>query len=571
MNQPNGQPTQEAAADVLLLDNGRRLRKFYIGAICIFVAVVPLVIAAGIWLWMSISESRREVASFLVVRSVQVMNDVDSWLQEEYEIVEAIGSTLQLGHDDVATTRNTLMTLKGHVVRWKVMALYNANGELIEDTNGTSPGAIASDIARAVRQTAETRRPNLCTCVVTGDVNNANYGIHIFVPIVKSGEVRHVLSVVLAYSTIQRMVLTAAAPFYDVGILNQDDVLIARTNRDLSFRGQLAAEDFRVRDRFPTQMVGSFSGRTMTGNMSFASFSRSALTGWAVITATGADNVDALALQSRWALFAITGLCLILLAVLTIMILYNMLLRRVSIERMTASRALSDLQSRLLTTTHDALNKQSKAASEREVLLREIYHRVKNNLQIIQSLMRLGARNLSRDQQGPFDAAVRRIGAMARVHTLLYNSPDLASIDFKEYLSSIVAEISESFGAAARGIRTRLEVQAMPVPIDSAIPLAFISVELLANAFKHAFPEGRSGQVAISARIEGEFGILIISDDGIGIPEQDGKKKTLGLNLVGRLVEQIGGTLQMAGRGQSEYRITFPLEERKIEPAAQQS
>jgi hypothetical protein len=117
---------------------------------------------------------------------------------------------------------------------------------------------------------------------------------------------------------------------------------------------------------------------------------------------------------------------------------------------------------------------------------------VKNNLQIIQSLLRLGSRDLKGDQREPFENAARRIGAMARVHTLLYNSPDLASIDFKEYLEGLLTEIADAFGADERNIKTVLEVEPMRIPLDTAVPLAFIAVEILTNAFKHAVPRARA-------------------------------------------------------------------------------
>lgn len=220
----------------------------------------------------------------------------------------------------------------------------------------------------------------------------------------------------------------------------------------------------------------------------------------------------------------------------------------------------------MLAKTQEALEDQSKAASEREVLLRELYHRVKNNLQIIQSPLRLGARNLSPDQREPFETAVRRIGAMARVHTLLYNSPDLVSIDLKDYLEDIVNETSEGFGADACGICALLDLQSMRVPLDTAIPLAFIVVEILANAFKHAFSDGRTGSIKIVSRLDGENGVITISDDGVGMPQGTRANNPLGLNLVSKLVEQIGGTMEAPELGQSNYRIIFPLIEKKPLP-----
>jgi two-component sensor histidine kinase len=235
--------------------------------------------------------------------------------------------------------------------------------------------------------------------------------------------------------------------------------------------------------------------------------------------------------------------------------------RRVSNERLAASEALGELDARLLATTQDALDEQRKAASEREVLLREIYHRVKNNLQIVQSLLRLGSRDLKPDQREPFESAVRRIGAMARVHTLLYNSPDLASIDFKDYLDELLRELSEGFAAEERSIEHVLDAHSLRLPLDTAVPLAFVAVEILTNAFRHAFPEGRPGTINVHAWREGKVGKLRIQDNGIGLTPGQRSKRQLGLTIVAKLVQQIGGTLEEPPPGASTFTITFPLEE----------
>jgi two-component sensor histidine kinase len=100
----------------------------------------------------------------------------------------------------------------------------------------------------------------------------------------------------------------------------------------------------------------------------------------------------------------------------------------------------------------------------------------------------------------------------------------------------------------------------MRVPLDTAVPLAFITVEILTNAFKHAFPRGRRGTVTVATRREGDQGILTIADDGVGVPEaRTTGRRSLGLHLVGKLVEQIGGTLTTPPPGQSGYRVVFPL------------
>jgi two-component sensor histidine kinase len=243
-----------------------------------------------------------------------------------------------------------------------------------------------------------------------------------------------------------------------------------------------------------------------------------------------------------------------------VFLFYNVMERRVNAERLAASRALSDLDARLLATTQEALAEQRKASSEREVLLREIYHRVKNNLQIVQSLLRLGSRDLRAEQRDAFESAIRRIGAMAQIHTLLYNSPDLASIDLREYLHGLIREVADAFAADERGISTVLAAEPMQVPLDTAVPLAFIAVEVLTNAFKHAFPPGRGGTIRVEAREEDGRGVLVISDDGVGMTQ--GKptgRRALGLTIVSKLIQQIDGVLERPDDGRSTFRIAFPL------------
>jgi two-component sensor histidine kinase len=271
-------------------------------------------------------------------------------------------------------------------------------------------------------------------------------------------------------------------------------------------------------------------------------------------------QIDKFSKGSVWATIAAGALSLMLAGILAVFIVHTVMERRVSEERLAASRALGELDARLLRTTQDALGEQRKASSEREVLLREIYHRVKNNLQIVQSLLRLGSRELSPEQREPFESAVRRIGAMARVHTLLYNSPDLASIDFKIYLEELLRELSDAFGGEERGIASELDAESMRVPLDTAVPLAFIAVELLTNAYRHAFPDGRRGLIKVEIQKDEPFGTLRITDNGVGFDRGTAPKRRLGLTIVRKLVQQISGGIEEPSDGSSSFLIRFPLD-----------
>ncbi|MEN3930080.1 histidine kinase dimerization/phosphoacceptor domain -containing protein [Microvirga sp. W0021] len=536
------------------------LRRLYIVATCIFTTTVPLILIAGLWIWTAMSESKQEIENYIVVRAVQVTHEVDAVITEQYSILRAIASLPSLKSGNLSVFQRNITNMKGYMPQWKVVALFDTSGKtVILDTLGNTNQPSTPGLAKWVRRVVETGEATVCTCYIKEDTDDVKHGVHVYVPVYQEGQVKYVLSATIRYDTIQRLITAAAAPYYEIGIVDENDAVIAISDVSLNLRGK--EQELRLSQKPNDQMIGSFSGDALQGSVKKGAFSRSNVTRWGVITGVGADSANSLSSQSGWALLATGALSLILAAILAIMVIYNMVLRRIGTERETASQAVGELQARLLTKTREALDEQSRAASEREVLLRELYHRVKNNLQIIQSLLRLGSRDLTPEQREPFETAVRRIGAMARVHTLLYNSPDLASIDLKDYLASIVSETSEGFGAEARGISTRLDAETMRVPLDSAIPIAFIAIELLANAFKHAFPDGREGEISIVARrIEDGQGLLIISDNGVGIPvPAEKKRKPLGLNLVGKLVDQIGGQMVPPTVGTSEYRITFPL------------
>ncbi|MBT4609240.1 MAG: PAS domain S-box protein [Gemmatimonadetes bacterium] len=200
---------------------------------------------------------------------------------------------------------------------------------------------------------------------------------------------------------------------------------------------------------------------------------------------------------------------------------------------------------------------------EKEVLLKEIHHRVKNNLQIISSLLHLQASRLEDSGLGhAFDDSQHRIRSMALIHEELYKSADLARIDFPAYAERLVVNLFDSFGPSARGIRHKTDMDASLMTIDRAIPLGLIVNELVSNALKYAFSEA-AGQVDVSLRDCGDGLELIVADDGIGLPAsllEGGLKNptTLGLTLVNSLVSQLRGEFSATNESGATFRIWMP-------------
>jgi len=205
---------------------------------------------------------------------------------------------------------------------------------------------------------------------------------------------------------------------------------------------------------------------------------------------------------------------------------------------------------------------------EKEVLLREIHHRVKNNMQVITSILSLQGQRLGDPAtQSVFQDCRNRIKTMALIHETLYESPDLSRVEAQTYLNKVVRHLTQSVGIRPDRIRIEVEAEAVPLFLDDAVPVGLIVNELLSNALRHAFPEERSGTITISLRSEGRNGLsLCIEDDGIGLPDRADIFECgpcIGLNMVKGLVEkQLGGELDVAREDGTRFFIRFSPKQR---------
>jgi PAS domain S-box-containing protein len=190
-----------------------------------------------------------------------------------------------------------------------------------------------------------------------------------------------------------------------------------------------------------------------------------------------------------------------------------------------------------------------RSLQEKEVLIREIHHRVKNNMQIISSLLNLqGGYNRNPELKGIIISMQNRIKSMAIIHEELYRSDDFSDINFGACVRNLANELLFSFVEDPSRITIRLNVADIRLSIDASLPCSLIVNELISNALKYAFPGGRRGEIFVSMRKE-ENGActLVIEDDGVGIPEGIDIEKTgtMGLFLVRLLVKQMGGAITL--------------------------
>jgi two-component sensor histidine kinase len=201
--------------------------------------------------------------------------------------------------------------------------------------------------------------------------------------------------------------------------------------------------------------------------------------------------------------------------------------------------------------------------AEKEVLLREVHHRVKNNFQVIISLLNLQSRSVSNDdiRRNLLDAQ-NRIRAMALIHEKVYRSVNLAEIDFGEYLKSLAGDLRRLYVPATGRIELTVEAEHLILPVDKAIPCGLVVNELLTNALKYAFPGEQSGAVRVQAGMSGADAVrVVVSDNGIGLPAgmEPEKSDTLGLKLVQILVSgQMKGSVKFVQDNGTAVEVVFP-------------
>jgi PAS domain S-box-containing protein len=204
------------------------------------------------------------------------------------------------------------------------------------------------------------------------------------------------------------------------------------------------------------------------------------------------------------------------------------------------------------------------ALKEKDILLGEIHHRVKNNLQVIYSLLDLQTDRIS--DQAMLDIlreSQNRVKSMALIHQTLYESKDFVQVDFSNFLDTLAPTLISSYGVDPEHITLTIKAVEVLLPINTAIPCGLVVNELISNALKHAFPDGRHGEIKIDLeRDENDRAVLSVSDDGVGIPDSLdlAVTQTLGLQLVNLLTDQLGGEIEIQRADPTRFRLRFPIQ-----------
>ncbi len=205
--------------------------------------------------------------------------------------------------------------------------------------------------------------------------------------------------------------------------------------------------------------------------------------------------------------------------------------------------------------------KLAAALAEKEVLIKEMHHRVKNNLQVISSLLSLQSRFLKHpDDIDLFKESQKRIRSMALIHEKLYQSKSLSRIEFASYTSRLVENLLASHLRGVQPIGMKAELEEVYLDIQTAIPCGLIVNELVMNALKHAFPGGRGGTIRLGLRMDSEGRVeLTVGDDGVGLPPGMNvlAGDSMGMQIVTMLTQQLDGRLEIDRSPGTQFRLTF--------------
>jgi two-component sensor histidine kinase len=215
------------------------------------------------------------------------------------------------------------------------------------------------------------------------------------------------------------------------------------------------------------------------------------------------------------------------------------------------------------TTERKEIDKRVRdSLKEKEILLQEVHHRVKNNLQVISSILSLQSNYVTDERTKEILwESQQRIKSMSFVHETLYRTADFSSIDFHEYLRALASNLLHSYKPTGVDVDFRQSIDSISMPIDQAIPCGLIVNELISNSLKYAFTGKKKGSLELCVKDEGENICLRVTDDGVGLP-QDFKyeeSESLGIQLVYTLCEQLDAKLEIQTKknGGTTFRITF--------------
>jgi two-component system, sensor histidine kinase PdtaS len=270
------------------------------------------------------------------------------------------------------------------------------------------------------------------------------------------------------------------------------------------------------------------------------------------------NDIQKLTIEKQQQSTEIISIILASLIVLSLVLYWLFRSKKIANTKLEHKNDIIDTKNSILETTQQKLQQ---SLNEKEVLLKEIHHRVKNNLQLVNSLLSIQARNTSQGEELKefLNKSQNRVQSMALIHETLYSSNNLSKVDFEKYVQKLTDHLLNSFDIEKENITTLINTNDIILDVETVIPLGLILTELINNSLKYAFPKGK-GKIEISLQNFDDKNLdLIVFDNGIGLPANySNKETTLGMQLVNDLTAQIEGKLLLDNSDGTKFTIRFP-------------
>jgi two-component sensor histidine kinase len=334
-----------------------------------------------------------------------------------------------------------------------------------------------------------------------------------------------------------------------LGIWDRDGAVIARSNLAPGQTNTTLARSKLFND-YSGQRAGTYqSDGNADGEQRIVSFRR--LDRWPVTVTASIPLATALAAWREglyWSA-AVTAIVLLALAWLT---WFGIRLSRRTEE---AQLRLHDLNRELAHANENL----GQALSDKVVLLKEIHHRVKNNLQVTSSLLQLQARRFTDpDVKTAFQETQDRLRSIGLIHDALYRTDTGSTIHLQDYFGRLITELSAAYGATSRGIEVDLDADPISIDLEKAVPLALAVTEAISNAFKHAFAPGDTGRITLSVHRVEEGIEVKVQDTGRGLPDAEDDPSSLGTKLIRAFTGQLGGQFTLTSGEGTTFRLVMP-------------
>jgi len=195
---------------------------------------------------------------------------------------------------------------------------------------------------------------------------------------------------------------------------------------------------------------------------------------------------------------------------------------------------------------------------QKNIILKEIHHRVKNNLQIVSSLVNIRGTGISGDvERAALNEVKAHVRALALVHRHLYEGEDVQRVDLRSFMTELCQSVMAGLSRPSQNVRLDVSIPEFMISTDRAVPIALLVTEAMTNSLKHAFPDRRSGRIRVTFEQTGpSVGVLTVADDGVGLPAKSASSPGLGQQLIEAFAKQIGGHLTISGPPGTEVKVT---------------